>query len=122
TVTWSCKCTVEKIEKLDGAWALTSRGNIIRAAKIINAAGAWAGEIAKLAGALPIDIQPMRRTMVQLSTNPPSTSDMPLVVALDGSFYFKPEAGGSYWLSPHDETPADPCDAAPDDSDVAVAI
>ncbi len=121
-VTLSCKSPVEKIEKVDGAWAITSRGNIIRAAKIINAAGAWAGEIAKLAGALPIDIQPMRRTMVQLSTNPPSTSDMPLVVALDGSFYFKPEAGGSYWLSPHDETPVDPCDAAPEEWDVAVAI
>src|SRR5690606_36214652 len=96
-VTLSCKSPVEKIEKVDGAWAITSRGNIIRAAEIINAAGAWAGEMAKLAGALPIDIQPRRRMMVQLSTNPPSPSDLPLVVALDGSFCFNPEEGSSYW-------------------------
>ncbi|HEY9091061.1 FAD-binding oxidoreductase [Parasphingorhabdus sp.] len=121
-VTLSCKSPVEKLEQAEGAWMITSGANIIRAGKIINAAGAWAGEVAKLAGAMPIDIQPMRRTMVQLSTNPPSTPDMPLVVALDGSFYFKPEAGGSYWLSPHDETPVDPCDAAPEEWDVAVAI
>ena len=47
---------------------------------------------------------------------------MPLVVGLDGSFYFKPEAGGGYWLSPHDEIPAEPGDVAPDELSVAIAI
>ncbi len=37
-------------------------------------------------------------------------------------FYFKPEAGGRLWLSPHDETPSDPCDCAPEELDVAIAI
>ena len=41
---------------------------------------------------------------------------------IGGSFYFKPEAGGRLWLSPHDETPIDPCDAAPEEIDVAIAI
>jgi D-arginine dehydrogenase len=45
-----------------------------------------------------------------------------LIVDAAGRFYFKPEAGGRLWLSPHDETPSEPCDCAPDEIDVAVAI
>lgn len=118
----SCKTRADTIECKDGIWVIGSGGNIIQAKQVINAAGAWAEEVAKLAGALPIEIQPMRRTMVQLRTDPPAKTDMPLVVALDGSFYFKPEAGGSFWLSPHDETPVSAGDVAPEEWDVALAI
>ena len=45
-----------------------------------------------------------------------------MVIDIAGGFYFKPEAGGRLWLSPHDETPCDPCDAAAEELDVAVAI
>jgi D-arginine dehydrogenase len=47
---------------------------------------------------------------------------MPLVIDALGRFYFKPEAGGRLWLSPHDETPCDPCDCAPEEYDLALAI
>ena len=43
------------------------------------------------------------------------------MLGLDGSFYFKPESG-RLWLSPHDETPSQPCDCAPEELDVALAI
>jgi D-arginine dehydrogenase len=59
---------------------------------------------------------------VQLEVDPPAPADLPLVMAMDGSFYFKPEAGGRLWLSPHDETPAEPGDVAAEELDVAVAI
>ncbi|MEH6757498.1 MAG: FAD-dependent oxidoreductase [Parasphingorhabdus sp.] len=121
-VTLSCNSRVEKIEHIEGTWTIHTGSSPVHARKIINAAGAWATQVATLANALPIDIQPMRRTMVQLRTNPPSTADMPLVVALDGSFYFKPEAGGNFWLSPHDETPVPAGDVAPEEWDVALAI
>ncbi|WP_109356458.1 FAD-binding oxidoreductase [Sphingorhabdus sp. EL138] len=121
-VALSCNTRVEEIAHDESGWVINSGDNAIGAKLIINAAGAWASEIASLAGALPIEIQPMRRTMVQLHTDPPSAPDMPLVVALDGSFYFKPEAGGSFWLSPHDETPVVASDVAPEEWDVAVAI
>jgi glycine/D-amino acid oxidase-like deaminating enzyme len=45
-----------------------------------------------------------------------------MVAHIGGSFYFKPEAGGRLWLSPHDEIRPDPCDAAPEEIDVAIAI
>ena len=53
---------------------------------------------------------------------PGASADLPLVVGLDGSFYFKPEAGGRVWLSPHDEIATEPCDAAPEELDIAMAI
>lgn len=116
------RARVETIQLRDGKWQLgTKQGHFI-GERIINAAGAWADEIATLAGIRRIGIQPMRRTMVQLQTNPPSSQNDPLVVALDGSFYFKPEAGGSYWLSPHDEILSEAVDAAPEELDVAIAI
>ena len=59
---------------------------------------------------------------MQLAVDPAASADLPLVVGLDGSFYFKPEPGGKIWLSPHDEIDSDPCDAAPEELDVAIAI
>ena len=61
-------------------------------------------------------------TDVQIRTDPLAPMTMPHVADISGQFYFKPESGGRLWLSPHDETPVDPCDAAPDELDVAIAI
>ena len=70
----------------------------------------------------PLGIQPYRRTIAQLRVDPPAPADLPLVIDARGRFYFKPEAGGRLWLSPHDETPSPPCDCAPEEIDVAIAI
>ncbi|HYI43420.1 MAG TPA: FAD-dependent oxidoreductase, partial [Sphingomicrobium sp.] len=45
-----------------------------------------------------------------------------LVGDAEGTFYFKGEGDSSIWLSPHDEIETDPCDAAPEEIDIAVAI
>jgi len=117
-----CRAPVSQIRKQGTLWELVAGGETHRAAVIVNAAGAWADGIARLAGVRPVGIQPLIRNMVQIETDPPSLPSMPLVVGLDGSFYFKPETGGSYWLSPHDEIPAEPGDVAPDELSVAIAI
>jgi len=88
---------------------------------LVNAAGAWADEVAQLAGVRTIGIAPLRRTIAQLRTDPPAPSGLPLVLDISERFYFKPEAG-RLWLSPHDETPSPACDAAPEELDVAMAI
>ena len=107
----------------DGAaWLLEAGGVTYRADILVNAAGAWADAVARLAGAVPIGVQPYRRTMIQLLTDPPAPADLPLVVDIAGGFYFKPAADGRVWLSPHDETASAPCDAQPEDLDVALAI
>jgi D-arginine dehydrogenase len=60
--------------------------------------------------------------MVQLRLGRSGLKDLPLVDAADGSFYFKGETDNSIWLSPHDEIASEPCDAAPEEIDVAIAI
>lgn len=106
----------------DGAWHLETRAGLFFARLLVDAAGAWADEVAKLAGVAPIGITPYRRTMVQLRTDPPVPEGLPHVVDIAGNFYFKPEAGGRLWLTPHDESPSAACDIAPEEWDVAVAI
>lgn len=103
-------------------WVLSlGDGRTAQAAVLVNAGGAWADEIAELAGIRPLGIQPYRRTVAQLQLVDGPPADLPLVLGIDGLFYFKPEAG-RLWLSPHDETPSAPCDAAPEELDVALAI
>ena len=103
-------------------WIVETEAGTFGAGMIVNAAGAWADPVAVACGARPLGIQPYQRTLVQLRTDPGAPEGMPHVASLDGSFYFKPEPGGRLWLSPHDETPVEPHDAAPEELDVAIAI
>ena len=89
---------------------------------LVNAAGAWADQVAAAAGVPQLGVAPLRRTMVQLRLARSGMKDLPLVDSADGTFYFKGEADNSIWLSPHDEIPSEPCDAAPDEIDIATAI
>lgn len=89
---------------------------------LVDAAGAWADDVAALAGEPRLGIRPYRRTIAQLRVDPPAPAALPLVIDAAGRFYFKPEAGGRLWLSPHDETPSAACDCAAEEIDVAVAI
>jgi D-arginine dehydrogenase len=101
---------------------LETSGGAFETGVVVDAAGAWADEIAAMAGVAPVGIQPYRRTIAQLRVDPPAPADLPLVIDALGRFYFKPEAGGRLWVSPHDETACGPCDCAPEEYDVALAI
>lgn len=113
---------VEAVHRQADIWTIETRAGTVLAPLVVNAAGAWASAIAGLAGAGPIDIRPYRRTMIQLEVDPPAPAALPLVIDAAERFYFKPAAGGRIWLSPHDETPTQPCDAAPEELDIAIAI
>ncbi|MFW2852885.1 NAD(P)/FAD-dependent oxidoreductase [Sphingomonas sp. TX0543] len=105
-----------------GRWKISTAGGAFEADVLVNAAGAWADDVARIAGVAPLGIQPYRRTLVQLLTDPPVPMRLPHVAHLGGDFYFKPEAGGRLWLSPHDETPVPASDVQPEELDVAIAI
>lgn len=104
-----------------GRWRLDCGGLQYGATILVNAAGAWADGVAELAGIRPIGIQPYRRTIVQIETHRSVPAETPFIIDVNGGFYFKPESG-RIWLSPHDETASPPCDAAPEELDVAIAI
>ncbi len=106
----------------DGRWEIETAAGSLTADILVNAAGAWADEVATACEIGALGIQPYRRTIVQLEIDPPAPADLPLVIGLDGSFYFKPDAGGRLWLSPHDESETPACDAAPEELDIAIAI
>ncbi len=106
-----------------GRWSIEAGERACTADIVVNAAGAWADQIAAMAGAAPIGIAPKRRTLVQVRVSTDDVpADLPLVMDIAGRYYFRPEGANRLWLCPHDETPADPGDAAPEDIDVAHAI
>jgi len=117
-----CRAAVRAIERERGGWRISlGDGRVLACDILINAAGAWADEIAAMAGIAPLGITPYRRTIAQVRVDPPAPDTLPLVLDLGEQFYFKPESG-RIWLSPHDETACQPCDAAPEEIDVATAI
>ena len=117
-----CSAPLHSAVWRSGRWQIRAGTDEFTANGLVNAAGAWADEVATHAGIKPLGIQPYRRTIAQISVEPSAPAQLPLVIALDGSFYFKPDAGGTLWLSPHDETATPACDAAPEELDVAIAI
>lgn len=113
---------VTSLQRSDDVWTIGTHAGAFRARMVINAAGAWADEIAGLAGAVPIGIRPLRRTAFMVDAPPGGDSDRwPMTIDIDERFYFKPDAG-RLLLSPADETPSVPCDAFPEDLDIAIAV
>jgi D-arginine dehydrogenase len=113
---------VRALDWRGGAWQVSTSAGEFRAGRIVNAAGAWADHVGRLAGAKPIGLVPMRRTAITF--DPPAGADIggwPAVIDVDEQWYFKPDAG-RLLASPADETPSAPCDAQPDEYDVALAV
>jgi D-arginine dehydrogenase len=111
------------LERKDGLWTLNLRGDeSVSATNIINAAGAWADVMGALAGCTPVGLVPKRRTAFTFDA--PQGLDLaplPMVIDFDETWYIKPEVG-QFLGSPADETPSPPCDAQPEEIDVATAV
>jgi D-arginine dehydrogenase len=104
----------------DGLWKVSTKTNQYQAATVINAAGAWADLIGKMAGANNIGLVPKRRTGIIIAAPEGSNvSAMPAVDFGGTEIYLKPDAG-RLMASPGDATPTEPHDAWPDDMDIAV--
>ncbi len=113
---------VNSIEFTGARWKVRTGDRVIQADVVINAAGAWADVLARLAGVREVGLQPRRRTALIIDApKDMNVEAWPSVIDIDELFYFKPDAG-ALLVSPADETPSEPCDAWPDDMDVAVAV
>jgi D-arginine dehydrogenase len=113
---------VGAISRAGGRWVVRTKAGDFSARVIVNAAGAWADEVAALVGAAPIGIAPKRRSAFTFSPDPAqAVADWPTIIDISEEFYFKPEAGRLLG-SPGDETPSPPCDAQPEELDLAIAI
>jgi D-arginine dehydrogenase len=105
------------------AWRIdTADGRRYAARQVVNAAGAWADEIAALAGVARVGLEPRRRSAFLFE--PPAglrVERWPAVIAGDESWYFKPDAG-LLLGSPANADPTHAHDVLPDDLDVAIGI
>ena len=114
-----CNAGVRALKQVRGRWHVETDIHCT-AGVVINAAGAWASMIGRLAGLGDIPLQPLRRTAVLIPTAV-STSVWPVTQTLKEDLYFKPEGNG-LMLCPEDETPSEACDAQPEELDVAGVI
>ncbi len=112
---------VLSLQEQTGTWIIETKAGPIKADLIVNAAGAWADEIARLAGVTPIGLVPKRRTAFIFDPAAPIEASWPVICDVDERFYFKPESG-LLLGSPADETPMPPSDVQPDELDLALAI
>ena len=108
----------------DGArWTLRlADGEQVQAQAVVDAAGAWADEVAALFGAAPIGLVPHRRSAFTFKApDGLDVSNWPAVVGVDESYYFKPDAG-QLLGSPANADPTVPHDVVPEELDIALGI
>ena len=111
---------VTRLTHRGSTWEVETRAGMFSTPVVVNAAGAWADEIATLAGCRSIGLVPKRRTALTFDPGL-EVSNWPLTISVDETWDFRPE-GGDLLLSPADETPFKPCDVQPDELDVALCV
>ncbi len=110
-----CRAGVTALARLGGVWRAETPAGRFEAPVLVNAAGAWADEVAALAGLPRIGLQPKRRSAALLPTPADWPVDSwPLTGDVGERWYMKPE-GGKMMVSPADADPVEPHDAWPDD-------
>lgn len=113
---------IDSMRHTKEGWVVTARNETITARTLINAAGAWADEVGRMAGAAPIGLVPKRRTGIIVDV--PAGMDLSQTPATDfigEDAYVKPDAG-KLMASPGDETPDAPQDVRPDEMDMAILM
>ena len=115
------QAAVTDLEKKDQNWHITSSKGCFQAPIVVNAAGAWVDQIAEMAHITPINIQPLRRTVILVpSTKENCPNDWPLVMDTAQGYYFKPDSG-KVLMTPGDHHLSPPSDVQPEEIDIAYA-
>lgn len=113
---------VGALTRAGGLWRAETKAGAFEAPVVVNAAGAWAGRLGEMAGAEPIGLTPKRRTAMMVAEPAGFTGRAaPITIDIDEEFYLKPDAG-RLLISPADETPSAPCDAQPEELDIAICV
>jgi glycine/D-amino acid oxidase-like deaminating enzyme len=113
---------VTDIERTATGWRITAGEDTFKADVLINAAGAWADQVAIMAGIAPISLTPCRRSMARIPA--PDGHDLPrwpMFFGVGETWYAKPDAG-ALLISPAEEDPVEPHDAWADDMVLAEGI
>ncbi len=114
------EAAVTALVREGGLWHAETAAGTYAAPVVVNAAGAWCDVVAALAGIAPLGLQPKRRTAFIFDAPAgDGADDWPMLHDVGDAFYVKPDAGRLLG-SPADETPSEPCDAYPEELDIAI--
>ncbi|WP_077489118.1 NAD(P)/FAD-dependent oxidoreductase [Sinomonas mesophila] len=108
---------VHTAQRVGGGWLVGAGAEGFHATNVVNAAGAWADDVAVLFGVERLGLQPYRRTAALVSLAEPLDPDTPMVAAADGTWYFRPDEAGAL-VSPSEAEPSRAEDASPRPGDV----
>lgn len=115
------KAPVQSLQFTD-VWTVTTAQGEYTAPVVVNAAGAWADQIAELAGVKPVGLKPLRRSVAQIpAPDGLDVSDWPMLLSASEAWYAKPDAG-KWLISPADEDPVEPSDVWADDMVLAEGL
>jgi D-arginine dehydrogenase len=115
---------VTAIARVGAHWSVTASDGTRHSGRVIlNAAGAWADGIARMAGVDPLGLRPLRRSIARMpAPGGLDVSGWPMLLGAGERWYAKADAGA--WLvSPAEEDPVtEPHDAYADDMVLAEGI
>lgn len=113
---------VDSLSRADGAWyAGTPKGTFVGRI-LVNAAGAWVDDVARMAGIAPLGFRPLRRSVARIpAPGGNEVATWPLIMGAGETWYAKPDAGALI-VSPAEEDPTHPHDAWADDMVLAEGI
>ncbi len=118
----SCGERIERLDRTDAHWRAVAGKTVVSGRIVVNAAGAWAGQIGEMVNAASIGLVPKRRTAIVVDAPHATNVDaMPAIDFVSGDAYLKPEAH-RIMASPGDQTPVEPQDIQPEEWDVAVLV
>ena len=116
------RARVTAIARTATGWRVTWSGGEAEARLLVNAAGAWVDEVARMAGVRPLGFTPMRRSMARIpAPGGHDVSRWPMIFGPGEDWYAKPDAGALI-VSPADEDPMHPHDAWADDMVLAEGL
>ena len=103
-------------------WEIKSSNGDLSASILINAAGAWADQVAECCGVSKLNITPYRRSIARMQApNGVDVQNWPMIDGVGETWYAKPDAGNLI-VSPADKQMVSAHDAWADDETLAAGI
>ena len=118
-----CDAALQRATRSDDHWQISlDDGTALRCRTLVDAAGAWADEVALRCGAAPIGLVPCRRSAFRFrAPDGVDASGWPCVAGIDEGWYFKPDAG-QLLGSPANADPVAAHDVRPEELDIATGV
>ncbi len=117
-----CGAPVTQLYRDCAAWRAHAGEHVYQAPVVLNAAGAWVDQVARLADVAVLGLKPLRRSAFIFAPPDGTTcATWPLVIGMDEDWYFKPDAG-MLLGSPANADEVEPQDIQPEELDIALGI